>query len=746
MFSLKLGPKILIPVIILVSVLVTIMVIFATTTFSSYNNQVFEEKLEVTINSLQNRLESMETATRSVSGIAASMPQVVGFVQARDREGLVRFLSPIINDSDVGQCIITDADGMVLARTHSPDQFGDSVLSQINIVEALKGNTAVFYEGGSLTKAAVRGGSPIFDAERRVIGSVSAAIRLDHDLFVDELKALYGTEATLFIGDERNNTTVLLDGKRAVGTKMSDNIKSIVVDRGQDYHGEAEILGKKFLAYYHPLKDSRGNAFATVFLGIPMAEAIKIVHDYTMLSILFSVIGLVIAILILLHIIRSSIIKPVTKLVEATEHVARGAFDVKLDINSKDEIGILSRALTKMIKTVDDMTEDTIQTSMSASAGNLKAKADPSKYEGDYRKLIEYFNKTLDAVITPLNDAMNVMEKIAESKDLTARVQGDYQGDFKTFKEDINHVAATLEDAIAQIDSVVDQVAAATGEISNTAQTLAESTSDQASSLEEISSSLEEINSLTGNNADNAKSGLKLADVAVKAVDAGNIAMEKMNKAMASILQSAQETSNIIKTIDNIAFQTNLLALNAAVEAAHAGEAGKGFAVVAEEVKNLALRSADAARNTNELIEESRKNSEMGSKIVEDVTQSFTEMKDQFNKVKSIVNEISASSDEQAHGVSQISTGVQDMNRTTQQNAANAEESAAAAEQLNAQAAELRSLVNSFTISRKSHSPAFRKPISSAPKAPKQLPHKKPAAPPANLNKMLPLDDDFSDF
>ena len=185
------------------------------------------------------------------------------------------------------------------------------------------------------------------------------------------------------------------------------------------------------------------------------------------------------------------------------------------------------------------------------------------------------------------------------------------------------------------------------------------------------------------------------------------------------------------------------------MEAAHAGEAGKGFAVVAEEVKNLALRSADAARNTNELIEESRRNSEMGSKIVEDVTQSFTEMKEQFNKVKSIVNEISASSDEQAHGVSQISTGVQDLNRTTQENAANAEESAAAAEQLNAQASELRSMVNSFTISRNSHTPPPRKPQLTTPKKTKQLAYNKPTPTPANLDDMLPLegmDDDFSDF
>ena len=711
MNSLKLGPKILIPVILLVSILVVSIVVYATITFSHYNDGVFEEKMAVTINSFTHRLESMETAVRSVSGIEASMPQVVEGVLARDREGLLRFLTPIIEASDAGQLIVTDADGIVLARTHSPNQYGDSALSQINIAEALKGNSLTIYESGALTRIAVRSGTPIYDADRQIIGSVSAAIRFDTDGFVDELKELYGADFTIFFGDTRIHTTIMQDGERIVGTQMSDTVADVVIRQKRDYQAEADVLGRRYKAYYHPLMDSNNDAFASIFLGLDMEDMMMIVSNYTKMSIIFGVSGLLIAVLILLYTIRSSIIKPISNIVEVTENVSRGNFAVNLDTSGQDEIGILSRALKKMITTIGEMTEDTIQTSMSAAAGNLKAKADENKYEGDFKKLIQYFNKTLDAMIKPLNEAMSVMEKIADDKDLTIRIKGDYQGDFHTFKDDINHVAATLEDAIMQIDAVVDQVAAASHEITNSSQTLAEQTSSQASSLEEISSSLEEINSLTGNNADNAKTGLKLADIAVKAVDSGNVAMEKMNKAMESILKSAQETSNIIKTIDNIAFQTNLLALNAAVEAAHAGEAGKGFAVVAEEVKNLALRSADAARNTNDLIEESRRNSELGSTIVEDVTHSFIEMKEQFNKVKSIVNEISASSDEQAHGVNQISSGVLDMNKTTQQNAANAQESAAAAEQLSAQAQELRNLVNSFVISKKSGNASSRKSL-----------------------------------
>jgi methyl-accepting chemotaxis protein len=360
---------------------------------------------------------------------------------------------------------------------------------------------------------------------------------------------------------------------------------------------------------------------------------------------------------------------------------------------------MLCLAMQNMTRNIKRMYDDVMLLAKSAHAGDLHTRGDVSRHKGDFGKIFEGLNDTLDSVIEPIHEIMDVMEKMA-NKDLTTRIMESYRGDMDTLKHNINTATNNLEESMIQIDQSAGHISTAANQIASGAHTLAESTSNQASSLEEISSSLEEINSLTAHNADSAKSGLKLADQAVLAVDRGNDAMEKMNHAMESILKSSQETSKIIKTIDDIAFQTNLLALNAAVEAAHAGDAGKGFAVVAEEVKNLALRSAEAANNTNVLIEESGKNSEMGSRIVEEVTKSFIELREQFNKVKSIVNEIVASSDEQAKGVNQISTAIQNMNRVTQQNAANAEESAAAAQHLNDQSSELENLILQFKVSK----------------------------------------------
>jgi len=409
-------------------------------------------------------------------------------------------------------------------------------------------------------------------------------------------------------------------------------------------------------------------------------------------------IGLFIAIIIAIMVVKM-ITKPLAECVDIANNLARGKTDVNINIRSKDETGILTTAMQNMIKSIKLMYDDAMYLSDEGLAGRLKSRADEKHHQGDFANIIKGFNDTLDNIGKPLIEVKQVIDKVAD-KDLTARVVGKYAGDMEILKEKVNLAVSNLDNSLILVDIAVGQISEASGQISTGSQTLAEATSEQASSIEEISASLEEINSLTASNADNAKSGLKLADQAVYAVDEGNASMDKMNIAMESILKSSQETGKIIKTIDEIAFQTNLLALNAAVEAAHAGDAGKGFAVVAEEVKNLALRSAEAAKNTNSLIDEAGKNSEIGSRIVEQVTKTFIDMKEQFSKVKHIVTEISASSDEQASGVNQISTGVNEMNQVTQQNAANAEESAAAAEELNSQAMELKNMVNEYTLSK----------------------------------------------
>ncbi len=238
-----------------------------------------------------------------------------------------------------------------------------------------------------------------------------------------------------------------------------------------------------------------------------------------------------------------------------------------------------------------------------------------------------------------------------------------------------------------------EQVAAASGQVSAASQSLAEGATEQAAGLEETSSSLEEMASMTKQNADNAQQANTLASEARKAADTGAESMGRMNAAIREIQKSSDETSKIIKVIDEIAFQTNLLALNAAVEAARAGEAGKGFAVVAEEVRNLAMRSAEAAKNTANMIEESVKNANNGVDIATEVGKVLDEIVQSVGKTTDLVSEIAAASQEQAQGIDQVNTAIAQMDKVTQQNAANAEESASASEELSSQAESMNDIV-----------------------------------------------------
>src|SRR3989339_1552164 len=293
-------------------------------------------------------------------------------------------------------------------------------------------------------------------------------------------------------------------------------------------------------------------------------------------------------------------------------------------------------------------------------------------------------------------------------------------------------ISGLFKRLLADLTEGSSQVASAAGQISESSQSLADGSAQQAASIEETSSAMEEISSMVNQNADNAKEAASLANLCNTSAEQSDQAMGMLNTAINEISGSSKQIANIIKVIDEIAFQTNLLALNAAVEAARAGEHGKGFAVVAEEVRNLAQRSANAAKETTQLIEDSGKKVNVGVDLTKKVEVSLKEIVKNVRKVTNLVNEIANASQEQSEGVGQVGKAIAQMDQVIQQNAANAEETASASEELSAQAQSLLSLVDRIAgeVGNKEEETKESKPlITKKPAAKNERVYNKPSIP-----------------
>ncbi len=260
----------------------------------------------------------------------------------------------------------------------------------------------------------------------------------------------------------------------------------------------------------------------------------------------------------------------------------------------------------------------------------------------------------------------------------------------------IRSITKPVTEAVKMIAEANTQVVSASDQIASSSTSLAEGASSQASSVEQVSATVEQSTAINNQNAENSREADSLAKAANEAARAGNHKIQELTKAMGKITESSQRIAKIIKTIDEIAFQTNLLALNAAVEAARAGEHGLGFAVVADEVKNLAQRSANAAKETAGIIEEAIEEIKNGNQIAKETSESFAEILEKAKKTSDLIGEITVSIKEQAEGMTQIATAMGQVDQVTQQNAANSEEAAAAAEELNAQAVAMMQSVDSI--------------------------------------------------
>jgi methyl-accepting chemotaxis protein len=345
----------------------------------------------------------------------------------------------------------------------------------------------------------------------------------------------------------------------------------------------------------------------------------------------------------------TSIIRPLNILIKIARLIAEGDASSNVNVLTKDEIGQLMQAFKDMIENIRNQS--------------------------------------------------SIAERIANG-DLTAEVKANSDKDVINIA--LNNIVININSILTDISSVSEQVANGAAQISDVSFKLSEGATQQASSIEQLTASIESVQSQIDFNVDNANKAKDFSNSVKNDAIKGNYQMEEMLRAINEINVSSSSISNIIKVIDDISFQTNILALNAAVEAARAGQYGKGFSVVAEEVRNLAARSAVAAKETTELIENSIKSVEHGTKIAKDTADSLSEIVKGVEKVVLLVSEIADSSSDQANNIGQINVGINQVLEVVQVNSAASEESAAAIEELYSQAETLKEMIRKFKLNKSS--------------------------------------------
>jgi methyl-accepting chemotaxis protein len=546
---------------------------------------------------------------------------------------------------------------------------------------------AVLYAAGDpAAKVDVRDNKLVAVSEEKLPASLS-----DHAL-VDRTAASIAGYATVFErqGDDyvRVSTNVKKEnGERAVGTKLAaGHPAQAALAKGEAYYGPADLFGKKFMTGYFPVKSAAGTTVGVLFIGIPME-----VYYSSLQQLLTLVVGVGLAVLLIVGVIAyfaiRATIRPLETLTGAINTISSGNLDTKIPCTEKEnEFGAIGKALALFQEGAR------ARLMLETQAAEQRALSDAERSRNDAEK------RTLDDQIQfAVNQLAAGLGRLS-SGDVSETIETPFVGRLEQLRVDFNASLERLQDTLSRIRDNAVTIHRNSGSMLHSADELSKRTEAQAASLEETAAAVEEITVTVRSSAERAREANSAVIVTKKTADSSTVVVGDTVAAMDRIEAASKQIEQIIEVIDDIAFQTNLLALNAGIEAARAGEAGKGFAVVAMEVRELAQRSADAAREIKSLIETSTREVAAGSGLVQKTGSVLASISSEIIAISKHVETIATASADQSAALQEVNSSVNAMDQMTQKNAAMVEETTEQSRQLASEADALMSLIQQFRI------------------------------------------------
>lgn len=623
------------PLFIMFSIVITVFLTVGTTLlfFLQYNNTVAEKNAINGMNGLYLSLDDYKNKALNYASVFASHPSVVNAVADHNTSSLLNHLTPLVKKAGIDFVTVTDANGIVLARTHEPSNYGDNVTNQLNVEMALKGESFATIEKGTAVKISARAGVPVKNEAGNTIGVISAGYRLEKPEIVDHIKKNFRTDATIFLNDVRLATTIQKDGHRAVGTRLDPRIAQVVLTGNRQYLGTTKILGIPYITAYMPLSGPDNKPIGVLFAGESLKEVYSTSNIVLLSVTLITLLLIVLAYFMVKFFLAGNIIKPLKTAVSVLKQVADGNLNVEIPESeiSRDEIGQLLSSLKIMVGNVKELVHEihVLGETVAASAEEMMASSEEVTKAGEH-------------VVGAITD---LAKEASEQAVLTEK--GNTK--IKDIVEGLRQIAAEMEDS--------EELATKTWENMNQGHKVVQ--------LQE--SKMEENKKLTA----------------------------KVNTSIYNLTQMSSEIEEILSVIRGVAEQTNLLAINAAIEAARAKEQGRGFAVVAQQVKSLSEQSGNSVENISsivhtlqahigEIVEEMNQMESVadeGEKSLRDLISMFRNASESVEVITARIKTVSKAADELTSNANHAGTSIEEIATIAEETAAGSEEVSASSEE-----------------------------------------------------------------